>query len=564
MKALVIDDAPDIRLYVRSLLEAWGYESDAASDGLDGFARIKASDVRLVICDWAMPGMSGPEVCRAVREAELGHYVYFILLTGRSDKADLVEGLNSGADDFLSKPFDAQVLRARIRVAERLLGLEQKLAEQNRELTESRNRLARAYEAIQTDLAAAARIQRQLLPTSDGVVAPWHAEWLFLPAAQISGDGFNFFALTDELVGFYHLDVSGHGIPAALLSASLSRSLVPGGGPGAAAHADFLDPARFLADLNRQLVDPNADVENFATVAYGTLNKRTGAVQLALAGHPRPLIWRRSGEIEHAGTGGLPVGLFPEVDYRPQQLHLDPGDRLVLYSDGVTDCENRDGEAFGEGQLLAIAQSGTLPSSGSLTETLGARLQAWRGSPDFQDDISVLVLERPAPAAGLSAEMPATSRFPPPRPAPRPGLDRGAGDAMTTARAEACLLSSPADIAGLQPTITTLCRDAGLDELAAFQLTSAVVEAVNNCIEHAYAGETGCPIVVTWRRAPDAIIIEIRDHGRPLPPSLLEPGEPPPGEAEAGRGWHIIRNWTDTATYSREADQNVLTLTRRL
>ena len=256
MKALVIDDASDIRIYVRALLESWGYETADASEGLDGFARIKESDIRLVVCDWVMPGMSGPDLCRAVRAADLGHYVYVILLTGRSNKADLVQGLNAGADDFLSKPFDAQVLRARLRVAERILSLEQRLAEQNRELRDSRNRLERAYDQVQADLATAARVQRQMLPTSDRAAFPFRAEWLFLPAAQVSGDNFNFFELTENLVGLYHLDVSGHGIPAALLSASLSRSLVPGGGPGVAARADFLDPARFLADLNRQLCSP--------------------------------------------------------------------------------------------------------------------------------------------------------------------------------------------------------------------------------------------------------------------------------------------------------------------
>ena len=394
VKALVIDDAPDIRIYVRALLERWGYDTAEASEGLEGFARIKESNVRIVVCDWVMPGMSGLDLCRALRSAKLEHYVYVILLTGRTDRTDLLDGLNAGADDFLSKPLDAQVLRARLQVAERMLGLEEALAKQNRELRDSRNELERAYGQIQTDLAAAARIQRQMLPTSDRAVYPFRAEWLFLPAAQISGDSFNFFDLGDDLIGFYHLDVSGHGIPAALLSASLSRSLVPGGGPGVVAQVDFLDPARFLADLNRQLGDPDGEVENYATIAYGTLDKRTGEAEIALAGHPQPIVVRHRGEIEFLSAGGLPVGMFPEIAYESQRVRLDPGDRLILYSDGVTECQNQKGDLSGETQLRAAidADTGVGPK---LTDILGANLREWRGQHDFEDDISVLVLERP-------------------------------------------------------------------------------------------------------------------------------------------------------------------------
>jgi sigma-B regulation protein RsbU (phosphoserine phosphatase) len=406
VKALIIDDAPDIRVYVRALLERWGYETADASEGLEGFARIKESDVRIVVCDWMMPGMSGPDLCRAVRGTALGRYVYVILLTGRSERTDLLDGLNAGADDFLSKPLDAQVLRARLRVAERILGLEERLAQQNRELRDSRNQLARAYGQIQTDLTAAARIQRQMLPNSDRHLSALRAEWLFLPAAQISGDGFNFFDLGDDLVGFYHLDVSGHGIPAALLSTSLSRSLVPGAGPGVAAPADFLEPARFLSDLNRQLGDPDGEVENYATVAYGTLDRHSGEAEIALAGHPRPIVIRRRGGIEYLDPGGLPVGMFPEVAYETQQLRLEPGDSLMLYSDGVTECRNPEGDLFGDARLRSVTEAATQSGGSTLTEALGASLRDWRGASDFEDDISVLVLGRPRTvprAAGTGA-----------------------------------------------------------------------------------------------------------------------------------------------------------------
>lgn len=230
MKVLIIDDAPDIRIYVKTLLEKWGYETSLAHDGVEGLERIRGTAFRIIVCDWEMPGMSGPDVCRAVRSSKLGHYTYIILLTGRSQENSLVEGLNAGADDFLGKPVNPQILHARLQVADRILGLEQSLAKRNHALKISRNKLRQAYNEIQEDLKAAAQIQLSILPTSDQNLHPLRANWLYLPASVISGDSFNFFKLSPRKIGFYHLDVSGHGVSAALLSTSLSRNMLPGGG----------------------------------------------------------------------------------------------------------------------------------------------------------------------------------------------------------------------------------------------------------------------------------------------------------------------------------------------
>lgn len=566
MKALVIDDAMDIRLTVRALLESWGHTTDEASNARDGFALIEANDVQLVVCDWMMPGTTGPDLCRLIRAADLGHYVYFILLTARTDRADLLEGLDAGADDFLTKPLDANVLRARLHIAERILGLEQRLAEQNRELQASRNGLKRAYDSIRADLRLAARVQRQLLPRSDDCLKPVRADWVYLSAAEISGDSFNFFELDADLIGFYQLDISGHGIPSALLSASLSRSLLPTGNPDSASRANFLDPPRFLADLNEQLADPDGEVEHFATIVYGTLDKRTGEGVIALAGHPLPILVRRGGAIESLRPGGLPVGMFPHATYEAQRLALGPGDRLLLYSDGVTDCASPTGELFGDERLHAIAGAAAESSAGQLAAVLQARLRDWRGTLDFEDDISILVLERPAPTArdylmSKTGNTPASSRG-----AVSPASDASGGKRSTGAAEHgiACiaLSSDPAEVVHLQLRLASLCDEAGLDELTAFQWTCAIVEAVNNCIEHAYDGEAGHPISLRWELTADAVVVEIRDRGRSMPTPL--PERKMNLEAQSGRGLHIIRQWTDSAVFTPHDDENVLTLTRRL
>lgn len=395
LKVLVIDDAPDVRAYVRALLKKWGYDPVAAASGVEGLARMGEGDIRLVICDWMMDGMSGPEVCAAIRARDYGHYIYVLMLTGRSEDTDLVYGLDAGADDFVRKPFDAQVLRARLAVGVRIVGLEERLAEQNRRLSEHHAELKSAYRQIQRDLAAAARIQRELLPTSDAPIAPLKAAWLFLPAAQISGDSFSFFPLSRDLAGFYHLDVAGHGIPAALLSASLSRALMPAGVSGDPEVG--LDPRAMIDKVNRDLCSPDGEVSNYATLAFGLVDRHTGAGRIAVAGHPRPLLLRADGRIDRLEAGGLPVGMFEAASFELQTFQLDPGDRLFMYSDGITDCFDAAGEAFDLDQLYAVLADRPGLASTELTRAIGGAVNAWLGGSELEDDISVLILERPAP-----------------------------------------------------------------------------------------------------------------------------------------------------------------------
>lgn len=395
LKVLVVDDALDMRVYLRALLRKWGYEPVLASNGADGLSLIVEHDIRLVLLDWMMDGMSGPEVCGKMRATDLGHYVYTIMLTGRSDNTDLVYGLDAGADDFVHKPFDAQVLRARLQVGIRILGLEDRLSEQNHYLTQQRDALNRAYEQIQNDLAAAARIQRDLLPTSSQPMAPLVGAWVFLPAAHVSGDSFNFVSLSDRLIGFYLLDVSGHGIPAALMSTGVSHSLVPLSGI-VGLPEDYLDPGHLLAKLNRDLCRPDGEMTNYATMIYGVIDRYSGEGRLAIAGHPPPMILRGNGQIDTLASGGLPIGMFGHASYDEQAFALGAGDRIILYSDGITECFDATNRAFELERFQAALLSQAEASAAVTLEHLEARITAWRGDAPFDDDISVFMIERPA------------------------------------------------------------------------------------------------------------------------------------------------------------------------
>src|SRR6476646_6811631 len=157
MRVLIADDDPVSRHLLARTLAGWGYEVVVARDGAEAWRYFEERDYPLVILDWVMPGMDGPEVVRRIRGCERPGYVYVLLLTAKTNKGEVVEGLNAGADDFVIKPFDRDELRVRLRTGERFLKLEQALLEQNR-LLRDRN------EQMEQDLRMACEVQQALLP----------------------------------------------------------------------------------------------------------------------------------------------------------------------------------------------------------------------------------------------------------------------------------------------------------------------------------------------------------------------------------------------------------------
>jgi sigma-B regulation protein RsbU (phosphoserine phosphatase) len=398
MRILVVDDDPNVLRIISAMLRRWGYETIVARDGLEAWNILQRGQVRLVISDWMMPGLSGPELCRQVRTAELANYVYFILLTGRGDRSSLVEGMDAGADDFMVKPVYREELRVRVRAGERILRLEEELEDRNHRLNQINRTLSEAYSTIRHDLVSAAEMQKALLPTPlrlPGVTV----EWLFHPSSFVAGDIFDYFALDSDRLSFYQLDVVGHGVPAALLSFTLNRLLSQGAEEKRlrrqdGTQDDAVVPRLLLSELNRRF-QSGIDPLQYFTMIYGNLDLRSGRVNLTQAGHPMP-IWLRRAESRavRVGGSGFPVGMLPDVEYETTSFDLASGDRLFLYSDGVTECADPAGEQFSEPRLRRLLEELIdLPAS-AVTERVGRALLEWKGDDDHQDDITLLVLER--------------------------------------------------------------------------------------------------------------------------------------------------------------------------
>lgn len=395
MRILIADDSSDAREILERLLKRWGHEVVAADNGREAWDIICREPIRLVISDWMMPYVDGLELCRRVRGAAFDHYVYFILLTAREEKEDLIEGMTAGADDFLTKSFSFKELQVRLRAAERILTLEGELAARNRELNEKNTALETALGRIERDLRAAAVLQESLLPKHAASPPGLGVDWLLRPAAVIGGDIFDFFPLRGLLIGFYLLDVAGHGVPSAMMSVTLSRSLSALLADGLLLDADGSTPRapdRVIADLNRRF--QSDDIAPYFTIVYGYLDGVTGRGALCQAGHPHPLLCRADGRCERLGQGGFAVGMFDDVPYDSVDFMLAAGDRLVLYSDGITDCRNPGGEDFGPERLREVIADQHAAPLAALGAGLDLALARWRADGEIEDDISLLVFER--------------------------------------------------------------------------------------------------------------------------------------------------------------------------
>jgi len=393
LRILIAEDDFDSRKLLSRKLQAWGHEIVEAENGAQALEALQREPISFVISDWMMPMMDGPELCRRIRGSEFNRYVYVILLTAKNEMSELVAGMESGADDFMVKPFNKDELKVRIRAGERVLKLERDLDERNR-------RLHDAYSLIEKDLQAAARMQKSLLPNKSSDIRGIKFEWLFLPCTFVAGDILSFYPVNENYVGFYQLDVAGHGIPSAMMSVTLNKilaqssvadSMVKRSLPNAP-YYEIIPPAKLIFDLNQRF-QMEDDAMQYFTMIYGLLDLRNKSLQISQAGHPSPIVMRRNGECEQIGEGGFPVGMLPNLEYENLEVQLHPGDRLFVYSDGITECTNSQKEPFTEERLLTHLEREKDRTLKEVLSSLKESLYQWRGSKEFEDDLSVLAIE---------------------------------------------------------------------------------------------------------------------------------------------------------------------------
>ena len=392
LPVLVVEDDISTRKLLVAILSRLDFKPVEAADGIGALALMEDTGIHIVISDWNMPNMDGPTLCTTLRERHPDRFIYILMLTAREGRDAHTAALDAGADDFVIKPVTAPELRARLQAARRMLKLHQDLAIRNQ-------RLDMAHAFLSDQLASAQKVQIDLLP-QPAMLGNAAFDWRLDPSCYIGGDTFDYFKVSEHLVAFYLIDVSGHGVAAAMLAYTAHTRLMYS--PHQIAHIaekhdQHLDATvrEVVAGINRHFLDMK-DTGRYMTMTFGLLDTRTNALSLTLSGHPPPLLLTTPDILPMPlGDGGLAIGM---VDFSPDEVEvtsitLPQGGRMFIYSDGVTECETPSGEQYSEIRLAERIRSVSRVSLYDALDNIKSDLMAWRASELPEDDITLIGLE---------------------------------------------------------------------------------------------------------------------------------------------------------------------------
>jgi sigma-B regulation protein RsbU (phosphoserine phosphatase) len=393
---LIVDDEELNRDGLARRLQRHDCEVVTAKSGREAIELLGGRRFDLVLLDIMMPGMNGLEVLKFLRRVDSLVDLPIIMVTAKGESEDIVEALELGANDYVTKPLDFPVVLARIRTqlalrrsVAQVKELEAKLDDHNRELRAATEGLAAANERHTRDLEAAARVQRAFRPATPSEISQARFAWALEPCDQLASDYLNVLRLGDRHAALCLLDVAGHEFAAALQSVILSQVLTRvAGGRG----VGVVPPAEVAARLARELPSEATDGHTFSLL-YGVLDCDTGEFRFVSAGHPGPIHLTGDRPPAKLEVSGYPVGVG-NGGYKEHVVTLKPGDRLALYSDGLVGVRNAEGEHFGTRRLLAALDDGRrLPLADALSGLVRA-VAGWRGDAPRQDDLSVLLVDR--------------------------------------------------------------------------------------------------------------------------------------------------------------------------
>jgi phosphoserine phosphatase RsbU/P len=361
-RIVVIEDDPAILRGLADNLRMEPYEVLTAADGPDGFRVVCEAKPDLVILDLMLPGLNGYDVCRRMRGRGLDTPV--LMLTSDDRESSRVQGFDAGADDYVSKPFSLRELLGRVRAILR--------------------RSARSFAVVNPkELDEARRIQRGLMPAEIPGVSGVRIGAVCQPAGIVGGDYFDVIKLRESIVAVCIADVCGKGLPAAMMMSNLQAAV--------RAHAsEQMRPAELCAKVNRMMC-ANTPSNSFVSFFYGLIDTRTKRFRYCNAGHNPPILSRRNGLPKRLDCGGGVLGVFAEWSYEDDELEIAADDRLLMYTDGVTESENARGEEFGERRLIELVVGLQFSGAIELSEGVVRSVREFNNGR-FEDDLTVVAV----------------------------------------------------------------------------------------------------------------------------------------------------------------------------
>jgi serine phosphatase RsbU (regulator of sigma subunit) len=376
---IVDDDGASRRALAKTLAQA-GYDTREAENGVDALTLLHAKQPTLVILDFEMPQMDGAEVLKHLRADPdpVIAQIPAIMLTGHGGEESEVRCLQAGADDFVTKPINLAVLRARIETQLRLRSMRRQLERQNAELEAWRRNLER-------DLEAARLTQQSLIPQTAPVLPGWEIAACYRPVIQVGGDIYGWIPLKNGSLLFWIADATGHGAAAALMT-TLAKLLFHHGS------SEHDAPAKIMEAVNQDF-RTIFGTRSFMTAMCVALDLNTGRASVIGAGHPPLLVRRHGGETEMLPSATPPLGLVARPDFRETIVDLRPGDVFVLYTDGLFGAA-KSGQTRLTPAALARMLDPSTPNADALLTHLLARTAPNPNDTTRADDLAAIVVRR--------------------------------------------------------------------------------------------------------------------------------------------------------------------------
>jgi len=366
---LIVEDNPASLEILSARLSANKYDILTATDGQAGLQLATKRHPDLILLDIMMPKMDGIEVCRRIRADDSLPFMPIIMVTAKADSKDVIAGLEAGGDEYLTKPVDHAALVARVKSMLRIKALHDTVVEQS--------------DQLRRQLKTAAKIQSLFWPEIPELAGGSHIWAVSVPAGYVGGDLYDVIPLPDESVLAYVADVSGKGVPAALIMAALSTRI----------RSEALvqsEVEQLLGAVNQDLHSLTAEEGFFATILLCRYWPANGKLQLVRAGHLPPIWITQSGK-SLPELKGISLGVSDAPRYEKKEIALSPGDSILMISDGVIEAENEQNDLFGNERLFAcLKESSAVPRSRILLD----EIQNWRGQAAASDDITILEIWR--------------------------------------------------------------------------------------------------------------------------------------------------------------------------
>ncbi len=362
---LIVEDNPASLEIMQVRLEASGYRVITATDGEAGLHLAESSLPDLILLDLMMPRMDGLEVCRRLKNNDLLPFMPIIMVTAKTDTKDVIAGLEAGGDEYLTKPVDHGSLVARVKSMLRIKELHDTVLDQS--------------DLMENQLKTASKIQTLFWPELPKPEEGIHTWAVSQPAAYVGGDFYDVITFADKSVLAYVADVSGKGVPAALIMAAVFTKI--------RAEASLHQNLNLILQAVNEAMYELASTEGyFTTMLLLKYWPERRDVEMIRAGHINPVLASGTDVREISHLKGVSLGVMEEVDYQIDRLVLNPGESLLLFSDGVSEAENEKVEQFGYQRVLEhLSASRSLPRGKGLLEAV----LKWRGEALANDDLTI-------------------------------------------------------------------------------------------------------------------------------------------------------------------------------